>query len=318
VNKTPGFVNTRAIVIALFASLALTARAASAQTLAPQQRLCDPEFQDCRADILTYIAQEKVEIDMGYWMIDDDRYATALIGAWQRGVTVRLLMDPRCTGEHPACTQENDKLAAAGIPMRNRSTSGILHWKMILFAGQGQLEFAGANFSPFEMAPATPYQNYTDEVVFYTNDVSLLHSFMSKFDDMWTSTTEFANYANISGPLTRAYPTATEDSQLNFPNDQSYRNRAIAAYDAENTQIDAAMFRITDAQESNAIIAAAKRGVAVRLYTDEGEYRNADRLWDAFNVDMMYHAGVQVRTDAHQGINHEKAIILHGTHTSNF
>jgi regulation of enolase protein 1 (concanavalin A-like superfamily) len=318
VNKTPGFVNTRAIVIALFASLALTARAASAQTLAPQQRLCDPEFQDCRADILTYIAQEKVEIDMGYWMIDDDRYATALIGAWQRGVTVRLLMDPRCTGEHPACTQENDKLAAAGIPMRNRSTSGILHWKMILFAGQGQLEFAGANFSPFEMAPATPYQNYTDEVVFYTNDVSLLHSFMSKFDDMWTSTTEFANYANISGPLTRAYPTATEDSQLNFPNDQSYRNRAIAAYDAENTQIDAAMFRITDAQESNAIIAAAKRGVAVRLYTDEGEYRNADRLWDAFNVDMMYHAGVQVRTDAHQGINHEKAIILHGTHTSIF
>ena len=45
----------------------------------------------------------------------------------------------------------------------------------------------------------------------------------------------------------------------------------------------------------------------VRLITDETEYRNPDRLWDAYNVDKMYHAGVQVRFDAHQGINHEKA-----------
>ena len=310
--------NTCATTLALLASLALTTRAASAQTLAPEQRLCDPEYQDCRADILKYIAQENVEIDMGYWLIDDDRYTQALIAAWQRGVKVRLLMDPRCTQEHSACTQENDDLAAAGIPMRNRATSGILHWKMILFAGQGQLEFAGANFSPFEMVPSTPYQNYTDEVVFYSNDPSLLHSFMSKFDDMWTSTTEFANYANISGPLTRSYPTAAEDPQLNFPPDQSYRSRAISAYNAENQQIDVAMFRITDGQEADAMINARGRGVPVRLFTDQGEYRNTARLWDAYNVDRMYHAGVQVRLDAHQGIDHEKAVILHGTGTTIF
>ena len=39
--------------------------------------------------------------------------------------------------------------------MRNRTGSGILHWKMMLFAGQGQLEFAGANFAPFEFVPST-------------------------------------------------------------------------------------------------------------------------------------------------------------------
>ena len=48
----------------------------------------------------------------------------------------------------------------------------------------------------------------------------------------------------------------------------------------------------------------------VRLITDETEYRNPDRLWDAYNVDMMYHAGVQVRLDGHQGIDHEKGVIL--------
>src|SRR5262249_9407577 len=147
-------------------------------------------------------------------------------------------------------------------------------------------------------------QNYTDEIVMFTNDPSLVHSFMSKFDDLWTSTTEFANYANITGPLTRSFPTYPEDSRLNFPPDQSYRTRAINAYNAESVGIDAAMFRITDASESNAIIAAIKRGVPVRLYTDETEYRNPNRLWDAYNVDMMYHAGAQVRIDAHQGINH--------------
>src|SRR5205814_9627615 len=51
-----------------------------------------------------------------------------------------------------------------------------------------------------------PYVNYTDEVVAFTNNLSLLHSFMTKFDDLWTSTTEFANYANVTGPLTRSFP----------------------------------------------------------------------------------------------------------------
>jgi phosphatidylserine/phosphatidylglycerophosphate/cardiolipin synthase-like enzyme/regulation of enolase protein 1 (concanavalin A-like superfamily) len=310
-----------AVGSALIAFLALTADIAHAQTpapLAPQQRLCDPEYQDCRADILTYIAQENVEIDMAYWMITDARYSNALVAAAQRGVKIRLLMDPRCTQEHAACTQQNDQLATAGIPMRKRVTSGILHWKMILFAGQGQVEFAGANFAPFELVPDTPYQNYTDEVVMFTNDPSLVDSFMSKFDDMWTSTTEYVDYANINEPLTRSFPTYPEDPQLNFPPDQSYRSRAIAAYNAEKQQIDVAMFRITDESESNAIINAVNRGVPVRLFTDLQEYRLPERLWDSYNVDKMYHAGVQVRVDAHEGINHEKAVILYGTHTTIF
>ena len=304
-------------VAALLTSM-LWPSAASAQTVAPRQWLCDPEYQDCRTDILSYIAQENVEIDVAYWMIDDARYSNALVAAWQRGVRIRLLMDPRCVEQHPACATPNAELAGAGIPMRRRATSGILHWKMILFAGQGQLEFGGANYSPFEMVPTVPYQNYTDEVVFYTDDPSLLHSFMSKFDDMWTSTAEFANYANIAGPLTRSYPAAGQDSQLNFPPDQSYRSAALSAFAAENSAIDVAMFRITDASEADAMIAAVARGVPVRLYTDSSEYRNPARVWDAYNVDRMYEAGVQVRVDGHEGINHEKAMILHGTGTAIF
>ena len=198
-------------------ALIATARPASAQTLQPQERLCDPTFEDCRADILTYIQQETVGIDMGYWMMTDARYANELVKAWQRGVRIRLLMDPRCADSHSACVAQNDQLKNAGIPMRNRVTSGILHWKVIIFASQGQVEFAGANYAPFELSPDTPWVNFTDEIVMFSKDPAIVHSFMRKFDDLWVSTSEFADWANVTGPLQRAYPVYAIDSQLNFP-----------------------------------------------------------------------------------------------------
>src|SRR4029077_14019751 len=92
--------NRALIVVFVAAGLAFAARPAAAQTLGPQERLCDPTFQDCRADILTYIQQETVEIDMGFWMMTDARYANALVAAWQRGVKIRLLMDPSFADAH--------------------------------------------------------------------------------------------------------------------------------------------------------------------------------------------------------------------------
>ncbi len=301
-----------------FALLAFLPARASAQTLAPQERLCDPSFENCRNDLLKYISQETVGIDAGFWLMNDDRYVQALIAKWNAGVPVRILMDPRCVDQHEACGPALDKLKAAGLPMRYRKTGGILHWKMMLFAGQQQLEFAGANYVGFEFVPVQPFVNYTDEVIYYTNDFSIVSSFMTEFDNLWTSTTEFANYTTINDPLTRNYPTYPINPDLNFPPDQSYRNRAVDRYNHETDSIDVMMFRITDVSHTNAMVAAVKRGVPVRLITDETEYRNPDRLWDAYNVDIMYHNGVQVRLDAHQGIDHEKAVILNGLGMSIF
>ena len=250
--------------------------------------------------------------------MSDDRYVTAIINRWNAGVKVRLLVDPRCDENHVTCTAALDKFKAAGVPMRYRATSGILHWKMMLFAGQGQVEFSGANYNPFEFVPATPYVNYTDEIIFFSNDNPIVQSFMTKFDDLWTSATEFKNYANITTPLVRSYDTFPISADLNFPPDNSYRSRAVARYKAETQKIDVMMFRITDVAHTNAIVSAVNRGVPVRLITDETEYRNPDRLWDAYNVDIMYKAGVQVRLDAHQGIDHAKLVLLYGQGMSIF
>ena len=303
------------IALAILSGSLLTTTPASAQTLPPQERLCDPTFEDCRADILKYIQQETVQIDMGFWMMTDARYANELVRARDRGVKIRLLMDPRCGNSHPACNPQNLQLKDAGLPMRKRKTSGILHWKMILFAGQGQVQFAGANYAPFEMTPEIPYVNFTDEIVYFSKDPSIVQSFMTKFDDLWVSTTEFDTYANIpeNEPLQRSYPVYPIDPQLNFPPDESFRARSINAYNAEQQQIDVMMFRITDEQHTNAMVAAMGRGVPMRLITDETEYRNPSRLWNAYNVDRLWKAGAQVRFDGHQGINHAKLVLLRGT-----
>ena len=306
----------RLVFIVAASLLALTTvRPLQAQVpaLAPQERLCDPAFEDCRADILAYIQQETVAIDMAYWMMTDARYSNALVAAWARGVKIRLLMDPRCAPAHPACVAQNDQLRAAGIPMRNRQTGSILHWKAVIFVGQGQVEFAGTNYAPFEMTPETPWVNYTDEIVAFTKDPSLVQSFMTKFDDMWTSETEFADYANVTRPLTRSFPVSPIDPELNFPPDESYGARAVAAYDAEQSAIDVVMFRTTDAAHPDAMVRAVRRGVPVRLIADETEYRNPARLMNAYYVDLMHANGVAVRFDAHLGINHQKSVVLHGT-----
>ena len=119
--------------------------------------------------------------------------------------------------------------------MRRRLTNYILHWKMMLFRGQGMVEFSGANYSADAcgLAPGTaPYSNYTDEAIFFTSDPAIVNSFRDKFDDYWTNTTDWANYANISGALTRYAPDGTyaQDPSLNFPPDQNYRSRSVSRY----------------------------------------------------------------------------------------
>jgi len=131
----------------------------------------------------------------------------------------------------------------------------------MLFAGQNIVEFGSANFAPTEFVPTTPYTNYDDESVYTTDDPAIVGSFKTKYDDSWTDTTNFRNYANISGPLTRVYPTSPIDPDLNFPPSQDFGARNVAIVNAEKTKIDVLMYRITDQRHTNAIIAASNRGI---------------------------------------------------------
>ena len=126
-----------------------------------------------------------------------------------------------------------------------------------------------------------------------------------------SNNTNWANYANVSG-LTRRYGTFPQDPSLNFPPTENFRTRSIASYNAETYWIDVIMYRITDRQHTDAILAAKARGVGVRLITEPEQYRDPTRLWHAWNVDRLYMGGVEIRHRAHLGLAHQKSVILYG------
>src|SRR5215218_5408663 len=187
---------------------------ASAQA---QERLCDTAFEDCRTPLWQLIDNETQGIDVAFWFMQDSSYATKLINRFKAGVPVRVLVDPRANPTYAGNEDVLNQLKAAGIPMRYKVGDGILHWSCYRFEGQNKVEFSGANYSGNFFVPDAPNSNYFDEAIYFSNDASLIQSFKTKYDDVWANTVQYANFANVSGPLTRKYPTSPINAELNFP-----------------------------------------------------------------------------------------------------
>jgi hypothetical protein len=283
-----------------------------------QERLCDTSFEDCRAPLWQLIDAETVGIDVSFWYMSDASIAGKIINKHNAGVPVRIMVDPRANDPKPANAQRLAEFQAAGIPMRMKVGGGIHHWKMMLFVGQNKVEFSAANFDPFSFVPANPYVDYTDEVIYFSDDPSVVNTFKTKFDNLWTDTAGHANYANITQPLTRRYPTYQLDPDLNFTpgvvgvDYDEFANRCVANYNLETLKIDVIMFRLTDQRHTNALINAINRGVVIRFLAEPREYRSPAKRWHAWNMDRLYMAGVQIKHRLHQGETHEKLAILHG------
>ena len=279
-----------------------------------QHRLCDPGAEDCRQILIDHIRAETVRLDVAFWFMEDSFIAGEVVKRFQAGVPVRVLMDTEANASTPRNIERLAEFQAARIPMRERVASGIMHWKMMLFAGQGIVEFSGANYSSDAWLPAgAPYLNYVDEGILFTSKPSVVNSFKTRFDDLWTDTTQYQNYANISGPLRREYGTFVKDPELSFPPAESYATRSVQSYYAETQRIDAIMYRITDRRHSDALIDLRQQGMPIRLITEPQQYRDPNRLWHSWNVDRLYMAGVQIKHRAHAGLNHQKSVLLYGS-----
>lgn len=295
-------------------SMCVGAAAGSAQA---QEVLCDSSAENCRIPLISLIDNEHIGIDVGVWFFKDDRYVSALIRAKDRGIRIRILMDTRANATYPLNGPALDRLQAAGIPMRRRIAGDILHWKLMIFEGQGVVEWSGANFSPTAFVPIDPYKDYEDEVIYFSR--LLVGSFMTMFDNIWTNTTDYVDYANITGPLTRIYSTFPIDPRLNFPPQQSYQDRLVPLIDREPPGgiIDVNMYRITMARPVDALIRAAARGVRMRIYLDPDEYANPKRPANKVQMDRLadaaqqYPGTIEIRMRAHAGLNHQKTIWLH-------
>ena len=299
-----------ALLVAMATGSAVTPAAAS-------DRLCDASFENCRTPLLDLIRNERVGIDVAFWFMEDNRYVAALVERFRAGVPVRIIMDTEANTDYPLNAQSLEQLKNAGIPMREKYTGGIAHWKTMIFAGQHKVEFSGANYSPHAFVPVTPYLDYIDEVIYFTDTPSIVNSFMTMYDNHWADAVGYHNYANVKS-LARKYPTYPIDPQLLFVPEKDFGGRSVKFYNLETAGIDSIMFRITDRRHADALIAAKRRGVRVRLITEPGQYRDPARLWHSWNVDRMYVAGVTIRHRKHLGNTHQKSTILKSQLTTVF
>ena len=138
--------------------------------------LCDASYQDCRTPLLNLIRNETVGIDVAFWFMEDLRYSDAIIDRWRAGVPVRVIMDTEANPSYPGNVQALNALKSAGIPMLERTGSGMVHWKTMIFVGQNRAEFSGANFSPHAFVPSDPYRDYIDEVIWFSSDPAIVNS----------------------------------------------------------------------------------------------------------------------------------------------
>ena len=285
-----------------------------ASSAAAQERLCDNAFEDCRTPIIDSIRAERVGIDVSFWFMTDWRYSSEIIRRWQDGVPVRILLDLRSDANYPAGATIRQNFIDAGIPIRHKTTTGINHWKMILYAGQAKVHFSAANFANGSYSPVTPYTGYVDEAIYFSDDPAVVHSFMTKYDDLWTNTTHYASLANVPPVLSRNYPTYTKDPALNFPPDEDYQDRLIANLRQETERIDVVMFRITSGKVPDELIRRWQAGVPVRVVTDHHQYRNTTYFWHSYNIDRMIAAGIPVKwkLDTTDQDMHQKSVVLHG------
>jgi hypothetical protein len=278
-----------------------------------QERLCDTQYEDCRAPLLTLIQNETVGIDVAFWFMEDSRYVAELVRRKNAGVPIRVLVDQRANDSKRLNETILNAMRDGGLPMRDKYVGDILHFKMMYFRGQNVVEFSKANYADPEFVPIQPNVNYSDEAIFFTNDARLTSSFQARFDDLWTNTAQYKNLYNVTGALTRMCPTCTIHPSMNFPPAEDFSNRAVARYDAEMQGIDVLVFRVTDHRQADAMIRAAKdRRIPVRLITEPTEYRNTDRVWDSKHVDRMYMAGVQIKIRKHEGLMHEALVVMRG------
>lgn len=262
--------------------------------------------------LLSRIRGESVAIDLAMLFMEDDALADAIIARHNAGVRVRVLVEPRRNMTTPKNGEILDRLKASGIPMRAKSGGGMLHWKFMIFDAQDVVQFSAANYSDYYFKPIVPYGNYTDEGIFFSDQPSIVDSFRRKFDDAWIDGVGFYDFGNIAAPPVRRYPLYAIDPDLSFVPAENFATRSVPLYDREGQRIDTVMYKITEARHADGLIRAAQRGVPVRLITEPERYRNPSNMWQAYQIDRLYMAGVQIRDRAHAGFLHQKSTLLYG------
>ncbi len=268
---------------------------------------------------------------MGIWILGDGEIVQTLINKFTIDkVPVRVLGDRNAIFETDPDTRVSfELLAKAGIPIRLRYNPTwypeINHWKAMIFAGQGMVEFGSANYTVYELKPWSA-SDFKDEAAMFTDDPAIVNAFRTKFDQYWVDTEYFKDWADAyvletGTPWTTAMTIPRGRQEPDYPTNipgmiwsqgPELNSAIIGEIDRETRGVDVMFYRITVSDVVDALIRKQTAGVPVRVITEPTQYRNA--VWPEFwqmgaLVDRLIAAGIPVKQRLHQGLTHIKGII---------
>lgn len=110
-----------------------------------------------------------------------------------------------------------------------------------------------------------------------------------------------------STPASVASPGGS-DVSVYFPRaGQDAEGELISTLNTAGKKLDVAIYEFTDTKIADAIVAAKKRGVTVRLMTDR---ENAGQSAQKKALDVVTAAGIPIKDNTHAGILHLKVSII--------
>jgi PLD-like domain len=296
---------------------------------AAQERLLFPARDNIKNEIVNYIKNETVRVDIAVWYLTQRAITLALVNKFKAGVPVRVIGDRVSIFEiDPRTRAEFEMLAKAGIPIRLRyhptSFPTIMHWKCGIFVGQGVVEFGSANWTPYELEPASA-TNYKDETALITDDDTLVNPFKTQFEEFWANTAQFLDwpeaYQRETGqawtvPMTidrtRLEPNHPSPSSMVWEQGTVLNNRMTAEINQETEGVDIVIYRLSVPNITTALIGRVNAGVPVRVMVEPTQYRQIS--WPEYwltgaRVDQLWVAGAQIKERKHQGLTHMKVLI---------
>ena len=129
---------------------------------------------DCRKQIIEYLARSGKKVDICVFTITDDRISRAIIDAHRRGVDVRIITDNEKALDRGS---DVDRLARGGIPVRVDRTMYHMHHKFALF--DGSLLLTGS----YNWTRTAAESNEENFIV--SSDPRFVVRFSQLFEDLW-------------------------------------------------------------------------------------------------------------------------------------